>query len=106
MKSTVAHRPRARPAMLPALLALALLGGCGREPASYTEDAPQVSAGQILFPAGSRQLDVLRSELVTAGASASLQLPGRVVWTRPAPARCAPRWRGRWRASRRNRGRR
>ncbi|MBB1257146.1 efflux RND transporter periplasmic adaptor subunit, partial [Streptomyces sp. OF3] len=39
-----------------------------------------VSAGQILFPAGSRQLDVLRSELVTAGASASLQLPGRVVW--------------------------
>ena len=80
MKSTVAHRPRARHAVLPALLALALLSGCGREPASYTEDAPQVSAGQIQFPADSRQLDVLRSEAVTAGASASLQLPGRVVW--------------------------
>lgn len=80
MKSTVAHRPQARHALLPALLALALLGGCGREPASYAEDAPQVSAGQIQFPADSRQLDVLRSEAVTAGASASLQLPGRVVW--------------------------
>lgn len=57
----VAHRPRARHGVLPALLALALLGGCGREPASYTEDAPQISAGQIQFPAGSRQLDVLRS---------------------------------------------
>lgn len=80
MKSTVAYRPQARQAVLPALLALALLGGCGREPASYTEDGPKVSAGQIQFPAGSRQLDVLRSEAVTAGASASLQLPGRVVW--------------------------
>ncbi|HEL3249952.1 TPA: efflux RND transporter periplasmic adaptor subunit, partial [Stenotrophomonas maltophilia] len=80
MKSTVAHRQRARHALLPALLALALLGGCGREPASYTEDAPNVSAGQIQFPPDSRQLDVLRSEAVIAGASASLQLPGRVVW--------------------------
>lgn len=80
MKSPVAHRPRARHGVLPALLALALLVGCGREPASYTEDAPQISAGQIQFPAGSRQLDVLRSEAVTAGASATLQLPGRVVW--------------------------
>ncbi len=55
MKFTVAHRPRARHAVLPVLLALVLLGGCGREPASYTEDAPQVSAGQIQFPAGSRR---------------------------------------------------
>ncbi|MBA0279561.1 efflux RND transporter periplasmic adaptor subunit [Stenotrophomonas maltophilia] len=80
MKSTVAHRLRARHAVLPALLVLALLGGCGREPASYLEDASQVSAGQIQFPADSRQLDVLRSEAVSAGASASLQLPGRVAW--------------------------
>ncbi len=80
MKSTVAYRPQARYAVLPVLLALILLGGCGREPASYLEDAPRVSAGQIQFPSDSRQLDVLRSETVSAGASASLQLPGRVVW--------------------------
>lgn len=50
MKFTAACRPQARHAVLPALLALALLGGCGREPASYTEDAPQVSATRSSFP--------------------------------------------------------
>lgn len=33
MKFIVVCRPQARHAVLPALLALALLGGCGREPA-------------------------------------------------------------------------
>jgi len=75
-----ATQPRARRALLPALLALALLSGCGREPATYADGTPVVSAGQIQFPADSRQLDVLRSEAVSEGASASLQLPGRVVW--------------------------
>ena len=106
MKFTVACRPQARHAVLPALLALALLGGCGREPASYTEDAPQVSAGQIQFPASSRQLDVLRSEAVTAVASANLQLPGRVVWDETRSSALRTRWQGRSRASRHNLGRR
>ncbi|WMJ69366.1 efflux RND transporter periplasmic adaptor subunit [Stenotrophomonas sp. 24(2023)] len=73
-------RPAARAALLPAVLALALLAGCGREPALYSDTAPTVRAGDIQFPADSRQLDVLRSEAVTAGASATLQLPGRVAW--------------------------
>ncbi len=73
-------RPRARRALLPALLALALLSGCGREPATHADPAPAVSAGQIQFPADSRQLGVLRSEAVGEGGSASLQLPGRIVW--------------------------
>ena len=71
---------RARRALLPALLALALLSGCGREPATHADPAPAVSAGQIQFPADSRQLEVLRSEAVGEGASASLPLPGRIVW--------------------------
>ncbi|WP_367382410.1 efflux RND transporter periplasmic adaptor subunit [Stenotrophomonas cyclobalanopsidis] len=75
-----ATQPRARRALLPALLALALLSGCGREPATYADGAPVVSGGQIQFAADSPQLEVLRSEAVSEGASASLQLPGRVVW--------------------------
>lgn len=72
---------RGRAAALPALVvALSLLSGCGRAPASHAEAAPVVSAGQVQFPAGSRQLEVLRSETVREGASASLQVPGRVAW--------------------------
>ncbi|KAF1016945.1 MAG: Cobalt-zinc-cadmium resistance protein CzcB [Stenotrophomonas maltophilia] len=77
---SIAARRLARPAVLPAVLALALLAGCGREPALYADAAPTVEAGRIQFAADSRQLDVLRSEAVTTGASATLQLPGRVVW--------------------------
>lgn len=73
-------QPRARRALLPALVALALLSSCGREPATHADPAPSVSAGQIQFPADSRQLEVLRSESVGEGASASLRLPGRIVW--------------------------
>lgn len=80
MMLPVSHRLRACPSLLPALLAVFLLGGCGREPASYADASPTVSAGSIQFPAGSRQLDVLRSEAVQADARATLQLPGRVAW--------------------------
>nr|WP_254051113.1 efflux RND transporter periplasmic adaptor subunit [Stenotrophomonas sp. ESTM1D_MKCIP4_1] len=73
-------QPRVRTAALPLALALCLLSACGREPASFADAAPTVSAGQIQFAAGSRQLDVLRSEAVSDDARAVLQLPGRVVW--------------------------
>lgn len=78
--NAVARRHPARAVLLPTLLAVALLAGCGREEAVYRDAAPTVRAGDIQFPADSRQLDVLRSEAVTAGAGASVQLPGRVAW--------------------------
>jgi cobalt-zinc-cadmium efflux system membrane fusion protein len=69
------------------LLPVLLLAGCGEPPAAVTSADPVVDQDIIRFPAGSSQLESVRSQRIEMQAVPPIRLNGRLTWNEDSTVR-------------------
>jgi cobalt-zinc-cadmium efflux system membrane fusion protein len=77
---TIFLRRKIRPAEILMLLATLVLAGCAKETSKNEPPAPEVNGDEVVFAAGSPQLDSLAVETAQPRTVAIRHLTGRVYW--------------------------